>query len=160
MFSSNLNSVLDRLMTVSQAMDEAALRAPNGTIEGRPRAQLWLPPVDIYETESAFVVEADLPGVHQENVDIQFDRNTLTISGTRAATLPSKEKAAQLRVFSAERLSGGFSRSIRLPEHVDSEKIAATFTDGVLQVTVPKLSQAVPRKIAISTHVEGKALNR
>jgi HSP20 family protein len=151
MFSPNLNTVLDRLMTASQAMDDTTL--------GRARTQLWMPPVDIYEAETAFVVEADLPGVHQENVDIQFDRNTLTISGTRAATLPSKEKSAQLRVFGAERVSGAFSRSIRLPEHVDAEKISAPFADGVLKVTVPKSSQAVPRKIAISTDVSAKATN-
>lgn len=159
MFSPNFNSVLDRLMTVSQVMDDAASRAPSAFAEGRARTQLWLPPVDIYETESAFVVEADLPGVHQENVDIQFDRNTLTISGTRAATLPSREKSGQLRVFSSERLSGGFSRSVRLPEHVDAERIEATFTDGVLMVNVPKSSQAVPRKIAIGSRPESKSIN-
>lgn len=152
MFSPNLNTVLDRLMTASQVMDDSGFRA----VEGSARAQLWMPPIDIYEADNAIIVEADLPGVHQENVDIQFDRNTLTISGTRAATLPSKDKSAQLRVFSSERVSGGFSRSIRLPEHVDAEKIAATFADGVLKVTVPKSSQAVPRKIAISTEVTGK----
>jgi HSP20 family protein len=158
MFASNFNSVFDRLMSASQALDEAAYRT-QANPEGRDRTQLWLPPVDIYETENAIMVEADLPGVHQENVDIQFDRNTLTLSGTRAATLPAKDKASQLRVFSSERLSGGFSRSIRLPEHVDAEKISATFTDGVLRVTIPKSSVAVPRKIAIGTQVESRAIN-
>ena len=153
MYSSNLSSVLDRLMTVSQAIDEAANRAPSIPTEGRARTQLWMPPVDLHETEHAFILAADLPGVHQENVDIQYDRNTLTISGTRAGTLPSREKQGQLRVFSAERLNGGFSRSVRLPEHVDVEKIGATFTDGVLTVTVPKSSQAMPRKISIATSV-------
>ena len=158
MFSPNFTSVLDRLMTVSQAMDESTTRTP-APFEGRARAQLWLPPVDIYETDAAIVVEADLPGVHQENIDIQFDRQTLTISGTRAATLPSKDQTSQLRVFSAERLSGGFARSIRLPEHVDAEKINAAFTHGVLTVTVPKSSIAVPRKISIGTNASGKAIN-
>ncbi len=158
MFAANLNSVFDRLMTVSQAIDETAIRTP-ANLDGRVRTQLWMPPVDIYETENAIVVEADLPGVHQENLDLQFDRNTLTLSGTRAATLPSKDKATQLRVFSSERLSGGFSRSIRLPEHVDVEKISATFTDGVLRVTVPKSSVAVPRKIAIGTAEASRAIN-
>jgi HSP20 family protein len=152
MLATNLNSVFDRVMAASQLFDEAAART-GAPIEGRPRTQLWMPPVDIYETETAFVLEADLPGVHQENVDIQFDRNTLTISGTRAATLPSRDKAAQLRVFSAERVNGTFSRSIRLPEHVDAEKIQATFADGVLKVTVPKSSVAVARKIAITSPV-------
>ncbi len=159
MFTTNLNSVLDRLMTVSQAMD--ASTTPSSVLEeGRTRAQLWMPPVDIYETESAFVVEADLPGVHPENVDVQFDRHTLTISGTRAATLPTRDKNTQLRVFSVERLSGAFSRSVRLPQHVDAEKIDATFAQGVLTVTVPKTSQAVPRKISISSPVAAAAISR
>ncbi len=159
MTTPNFNSVLDRLMTVSQAMDGAAPRGTSAFADGRTRAQLWMPPVDLYETEHAFVVEADLPGIHQENVDIQFERNTLTLSGMRAPTLPSREKNSQLRVFSAERLSGGFSRSVRLPEHVDAEKIAATFSGGVLKVTIPKSSQAVPRKIAISAPSESKSIN-
>jgi len=157
MSSPILNTVLDRQMTVSQVMDDAGLRS--SPAEGRVRAQLWLPPVDIYETEHAFMVEADLPRVHLENVNIQFDRNVPTTSGTRAATLPSKNRASQLRVFSAERLSAGFSRSIMLPEHVDAERISAAFTDGVLSVTVPKSSAAVPRKLAISKGVAPHAIN-
>lgn len=158
MFSPSFNTVLDRLMTASQLLDDSAQRAAAPT-EGRTRVQLWMPPVDLYETEAAFVAEADLPGVHQENVDIQFDRNTLTISGTRAATLPSRDKTPQLRVFGAERLSGAFSRSIRLPEHVDADKITASFADGVLTVTVPKSSQAVPRRININGGAGQKSIN-
>lgn len=152
MLASNLNTVFDRVMAASQLFDEAAARTAT-PFEGRTRTQLWMPAVDIYETENAFVLEADLPGVHQENVDIQFDRHTLTISGTRAATLPARDKNSQLRVFSAERVSGNFSRSVRLPDHVDADKIAATFADGVLKITVPKSSVAVARKIAITAPV-------
>ena len=149
MFAPSFNTVLDRLMTATQLLDETAQHAP-ASADGRTRVQLWMPPIDLYETESAFVVEADLPSVHQEHVDIQFDRNTLTIAGTRAATLPTREKTAQLRVFVAERLSGAFSRSIRLPEQVDADKITAAFAEGVLTVTVPKSSQAMPRRISIN----------
>jgi HSP20 family protein len=148
MYRSSFDTVLDRMLTLGRSMDEAVNQGAFESSDVPARPQLWLPPVDIYETESAFVVEADLPGVHRENVNIQFDRNALTISGTRGATLPAKEKA-QLRVFSAERLSGTFSRSIRLPEHVDAEKIEAAFSDGVLTVTVPKAAGARPRTIPI-----------
>ena len=136
------------MLTLSRAMDEAVGNGAFETADASARPQLWLPPVDIYETETAFVVEADLPGVHQENVNIQFDRNALAITGTRAATLPAKEKA-QLRVFSAERPSGTFSRSVRLPENVDAEKIEASFAHGVLTVTVPKAAGARTRTIPI-----------
>lgn len=148
MYRNTFDSMFDRMFTISRAVDEAVRQSAVEAADSPARPQLWLPPVDIFETESAIVVEADLPGVHRENVNIQFDRNSLTISGTRAATLPAKEKA-QLRVFSAERLSGTFSRSIRLPEHVDAEKIEASFSDGVLTVTVPKAAGARVRTIPI-----------
>ncbi len=157
MITSNFNAVLDRMLTLSQAMSETEDGIPT-TTSPRARIQLWVPPVDIYETESAFVIEADLPGVHSENVDIQFDRHTLTISGTRGATLPAKDKA-QLRVFSAERPTGSFSRSVRLPEHVDAEKIGARFAEGVLTVQVPKSVGALPRKIAISATADAKSIS-
>lgn len=151
MFAQNLNSVLDRLMTVSQAVDDAAIRSAAAGPDGRLRGQFWLPPVDLYETETAFVVTADLPGVAQEHVNVHFDRTTLTITGERPATLPSREQKGQVRVFSAERRSGSFSRSIRLPEHVDPENISAAFDSGVLTVTIPKASKALPKKIVITT---------
>jgi HSP20 family protein len=149
MYRNSLDTLFDRMLTMGRAMDEIAGQAAPDSMGSAARPQLWLPPVDIYETEGAFVVEADLPGVHRENVNIQFDRNALTISGTRAPTLPAKEKA-QLRVFSAERTSGTFSRSVRLPEHVDAEKIEAAFVDGVLTVTVPKAAGARSRTIPIT----------
>ena len=151
MRTNNLNGVFDRMLALTRVLDEVAGDARRDNLsEGPARSQLWLPPVDIYETETAFIIEADLPGVHQENVSIQFERNALTISGARAPTLPAKERA-QLRVYSAERLTGAFSRSIRLPEHVDGERIEATYVNGVLIITVPKSAGAVPRKIAIGS---------
>jgi HSP20 family protein len=157
MFTSNFNNVLDRMLTLSRAMDEVGDSQGSSLTERPARRQLWLPPVDIYETETAFIIEADLPGVHEENVDIQFDRSALTITGTRAATLPSKERA-QLRVYSAERLSGSFSRSVRLPEHVDAEKIEATYSNGVLTITVPKSAGALPRKITVGTQENQRSI--
>ena len=147
MFVTNSSTLFDRMLDWSRQVDDLVARS-TPTANAAPRGQLWLPPVDVYETESAFVIEADLPGVHRENVDIQFDRGALTITGTRAATLPAREKG-QLRVFVGERASGGFSRSIRLPEHVDADKIEASYADGVLTLTVPKSKGALLRKIAI-----------
>ncbi len=160
MFTTNYPTLFDRMLDWSRQMDDVMnSRQATGIADAPVRAQLWLPAVDLYETESAFIVEADLPGVHQENVDIQFDRGTLTISGTRAATLPAQEKA-QLRVFSSERLNGSFSRSIRLPEHVDAEHIDATFSQGVLSLKVPKSKGALPRKISIKSGEAAPALTK
>ena len=156
MFATSFNTVLDRMLTLSQVMDEAA--NGTGSAESRSRIQLWVPAVDLYETDNEFVIAADLPGVHEENVDIQYDRGTLTISGTRGATLPAADKT-QLRVFNAERMTGGFSRSVRLPEHIDADRISATFAAGVLTVQVPKSVTALPRKISIRGNVEQNKLN-
>ena len=155
MFTSNYPTVFDRMLDWSRQMDEAANArslAPTSDFASHARRQLWLPAIDVYETEKAFMIEADLPGVHEENVDVSFDRGALTIAGTRAATLPSDTKeSGQLRVFVGERANGDFSRSIRLPEHVDAERIEATFAQGVLSLTVPKSKAALARKIAITT---------
>ncbi|HVZ48817.1 MAG TPA: Hsp20/alpha crystallin family protein [Gemmatimonadaceae bacterium] len=160
MFTTYYPNLLDRMLDWSRQMDDAMQRASAGVTDSPVRAQLWLPAVDLYETDTAFVIEADLPGVHQENVDIQFDRGTLTITGTRAATLPVQRENGQLRVFSSERLAGSFSRSIRLPEHVDAEHIEAVFAQGVLTLKVPKAKGALPRKISIKAAESAPALTK
>ena len=164
MFTSNYPTLFDRMLDWSRQMDEATSARSLASIADTPsstRSQLWLPAIDLYETDTAFVIEADLPGVHQENVDVSFDRGTLTISGVRAATLPvNDQEKAQLRVFVSERMNGNFSRSIRLPEHVDAEHIEATFAQGVLSLKVPKAKAALARKIAIKTAETAPALTK
>jgi HSP20 family protein len=145
-------NVFDRMLTLARAMDDTL--GPDGA---RDRRGLWFPALDVYETEQAYVAELDLPGVHPENVDISFEQGTLTIRGTRAPTVKTPEKG-ELRVFSAERVSGSFIRSVRLPEYVDGEKIEASYTNGVLTVTIPKAAAARPRKITIRNGEEAKQL--
>lgn len=161
MYTTNVPTLFDRMLDWSRQVDEAFNARSMASMNDWPvRSQLWLPAIDLYETDTEFVIEADLPGVHQENVDIQFDRGSLTISGTRAATLPARKENAQLRVFSSERVSGTFSRSIRLPEHVDAERIEAVFSTGVLTLKVPKAKGALPRKIAIKAAEAAPALTK
>jgi HSP20 family protein len=150
MTTTSRNSVLDRMLSVSRALDQALASDPflSPALGSSGRPQVWLPDVDMYETDTTFVVQADLPGVHLENIDIGFEQNTLTIRGTRGATVPVPEKG-EFRVYTAERVSGNFARAIRLPEYVDGEKIEADFANGVLTVRIPKAASALPRKIAI-----------
>ena len=147
MTTNSLNSVFDRMLSLSRALEQGgdSFAPPSAT-----RGQFWMPPLDVYETESAFVVEADLPGVHPENVEINFEQNTLTLRGTRAPTFQAPERG-ELRAYSLERTTGAFARSVRLPEYVDGNQIEATYANGVLTVTVPKAQSARPRKIAIKT---------
>ena len=136
-----LNGVFSRMATLNRAMDEVVGRADESY-------SYWTPAVDAWETEQAFVVQLDLPGLTPEQVDVNFDRNTLTIRGTRGATIPQAEKN-ELRVFLAERMPGSFSRSLRFPQYVEASKIDASFTNGVLTITVPKAETAKPRKIEV-----------
>jgi HSP20 family protein len=146
-----LNSVLDRMVTLSRAMDDAF---QNGEASGQSQ-QYWVPALDAWETEQAFVVQLDLPGLSPEHVDLSFDRNTLTIRGTRPGTIQTPEKG-ELRVFFNERAYGAFTRSLRFPQWVEVDRISATFENGVLTISVPKAETARPRKISIASQVEAK----
>jgi HSP20 family protein len=161
MTNTPFTNVFDRMLTLSRAFDQAfgsEFGPAWGANTGATRTQLWLPVVDVFETESSFVIEADLPGVHPENVEISFEQNTLTFKGTRAPTLQTPSQG-ELRVYTAERVSGEFARSIRLPEYVDGDKIEASYNNGVLTITVPKAQSARPRKIAINGGTHSKQLN-
>lgn len=149
---SQLNSVLDRMVTLSRAMDEALGAAE---ANGRSGQQYWVPSLDAWETEQSFVVQLDLPGLTPEDVEISFDRNTLTIRGNRAPTVQAPEKG-EIRVFFAERAYGAFTRSLRFPQYVTGDRIEAHYDNGVLTITLPKAEEAKPRKIAISSPVEAK----
>ena len=93
-------------------------------------------------------MHAELPGVDQSQIDLSFEQNVLTIRGTKSSTFdPAKD--GELRVYAAERVSGGFERAIRLPEFVDGDRISAEYRNGVLSVTIPKAQAAQPRKIEI-----------
>jgi len=145
---SPLNGVLSRMATLNRAMEEVVGRADEPT---NGSGSYWTPEMDAWETEQAFVVQLDLPGVTRDQVDVTFDRNTLTIRGTRLATIPQAEQG-ELRVFFAERAPGAFIRTLRFPQYVEASRIDASFTNGVLTVTVPKAEAAKPRKIEIATN--------
>ena len=143
---SPFNGVLGRMSSLSRAMDDVIGRADESS---NGSGQYYIPAMDAWETEQAFVVQLDLPGVNADQVDVSFDRNTLTIKGTRGATLPATEQGEK-RVFFAERAPGQFVRTLRFPQWVDASKIDAKATNGVLTVTVPKSEAAKPRKIQVT----------
>jgi HSP20 family protein len=145
------DAMFDRMLGLGRQTDQAVSGSPFGAASNGSRPPLWLPPVDTYESEHTLVIEADLPGLQQEHIDVHFEQGTLTITGRRGPTLPAAEHG-KLRVYASERLSGAFSRSIRLPEYVDGENIEATYANGVLTVRVPKLAAARPRKIAVAVN--------
>jgi len=87
--------------------------------------------------------------VSPDQVDVSFEQNVLTIRGTKPASFDVANDG-ELRVFAAERVNGTFERAVRLPEFVNADKISASFTNGLLTITVPKAEAAQPRKIAIN----------
>ncbi len=112
----------------------------------------WAPAVDIYETENALVVKADLPDVNEKDLDIQVENNILTIQGERKFERDVKEDN-YLRV---ERAYGSFSRSFSLGNTVNTEAIKAEYKDGVLTLTIPKREEAKPKQIKVSVTAAGK----
>ena len=132
---------LDRMLTLNRAFDQAF----NGTLGSR----VWVPAMDVAERGDAYLVQAELPGVAPDQVDVSFEQNVLTIRGTKPASFDVANEG-ELRVFAAERVHGSFERAVRLPEFVNADRITATFSNGLLTITVPKAEAAQPRKIAIT----------
>jgi HSP20 family protein len=103
----------------------------------------WSPPVDIEEQDDAYVLEAELPGVTRENIDIELVGNELAITGE----LKEKERTGVVR--RRTRRTGRFDYRVTLPEQVDAEQIDASLDEGVLTMRVPKSERAQRRKVAI-----------
>ena len=119
------------------------------TAPRRTARRSFSPGFEVRETDQAFVLYADLPGVSRESLDIALEGRELTITGSRAkAELSDGEK-----LHLGERFFGTFKRTFELPEDVDIEGIDASLEHGVLTVSIPKQPQATPRKIPIRTEL-------
>ncbi|MGH4007394.1 MAG: Hsp20/alpha crystallin family protein [Pseudonocardiaceae bacterium] len=112
---------------------------------GATSAPAWAPPVDISERKDAYVLTVELPGVKVEDLEIAFQDGLLTIQGERRLTQDSPDE----QVHVLERRYGLFRRSITLPLHVEADAIKASAEDGVLQVLVPKVEEAKPKRIEV-----------
>jgi HSP20 family protein len=109
--------------------------------------------MDLLESAEQYVVRADLPGVREDDLSVQFEDHTLTISGQRSA-----EHDPQEGYFRLERAFGAFSRSLTLPEGIDPDRVQAQFERGVLQIVIPKPEQKKPRQVQIQlTRREGES---
>jgi HSP20 family protein len=117
--------------------------APTAGGNGGPRR--FIPSMDLAETETHYVLKADLPGVEEDDVSIELDENVLTVSGERKAEHEEKKEG----YHRVERSFGQFRRSLTLPDGVDADAIAATFDKGVLEIRIPKPEERKPRRVAI-----------
>jgi HSP20 family protein len=129
-------------LTSLRMFEDTFARLLNEPASNRP----WAPAVDIYETENELVLKADLPDVDQKDIDVRVENQTLTISGERKF---EKEDSAK-SYHRIERSYGAFSRSFAVPNTFDTDKIAASYRNGVLRVTLPKKEAAKPRQIKVA----------
>jgi HSP20 family protein len=107
----------------------------------------WIPSVDILEKDGNLILRAELPGMTEKQIDLKLEGNTLTLKGERKMDAEDK-KSNYHRV---ESFYGSFTRSFRLPDTVDLQKINAEYKNGVLTVTLPQKPEVRPREIPVST---------
>ena len=103
----------------------------------------WMPAVDISETEDAFVVKAELPGVDKDDVNVKIENGILTIRGEK------KTKAEDKKNHRIECTYGSFVRSFTLPQTTKSDSIEAEYKNGILNLTIPKSEEVKPKEIEV-----------
>lgn len=144
---------LREMTSLRSAMDRLLDRAFIGEPEWEsPRLMSFA--LDVSESDNEYQVEASLPGIDPEDLEITYTGNTLTIKGE---TKSESEKEGA-RYHMRERRFGSFSRSITLPSTVDASKIEANYEKGVLKLQIPKAEEAKPKRIEVKTPkmIEGK----
>ena len=107
---------------------------------------VWYPAVDVLESKDSYLLRAELPGMNNEDFNLEVKNGILTISGERKL----QEPLSGVRYRAVERVAGRFSRSFYLPETVQQDGIQATYRDGILEIYVPKLEYAKARQIRVS----------
>ena len=122
------------------------LRGRTLTSNIRPVARGTFPAINLGSTATSVEVYAFVPGVDPKTLDIQIDKNLLTLQGERQLDLPEDGKAT---VYAQERFSGKFKRVVTLPDDVDVGNVSATCKDGVLRISVLRREEAQPKRIEI-----------
>jgi HSP20 family protein len=112
---------------------------------GRATATAWAPALDISERKDAYLVTVELPGIELDDLEITMEDGLLTIQGERHFAHESSEQ----QFHRVERRYGAFRRAITLPAQVQAEQIEASFDNGVLQIVVPKMEEAKPKRIQV-----------
>jgi HSP20 family protein len=146
------SSPFGELMTLRQAMDRL--------FDDDARPSRWLSggldgpalPLDVTTDADHLTIEAALPGIKPEDVDITVENGTVTISGRTAEERKAEEGSYVLQ----EIRRGSFSRSVALPTGLEPDKANATFENGILRLEIPKAEQVKPRQIKISTVSNGR----
>lgn len=139
------------IRNLQEEMNRLFASAFSRTFDDELMSGAWTPSVDIYENKDQVVLEAELPGMKPEDVNISIENNVLTIQGERKFE-KKEEKDNYHRI---ERRYGSFTRSFTLPPTIDPERITAEFDNGVLRLTMVKREEAKPRRIEIKATSSG-----
>jgi len=105
----------------------------------------WYPATDVYETKDEYIFKMETPGLSKDDINIEFNNNTLSVSGEKK----EEEKIKKENFFRIESFSGKFSRSFSLPKNIDPKKIKATMKEGILELHVAKVEEAKAKSIPI-----------
>ena len=124
-----------------------------GVPVGSTRAPRFMP-MDLYRSGDHYVLHADLPGVDPGSVDVSVDNGTLTVRAERSG---GTEESVEW--LTSERFTGSYLRQLSLGDGIDADRIAATYENGVLTVTIPMAEKAKPRRIQIDTKAERTVLS-
>ncbi len=108
----------------------------------------WTPALDVHEDKDNFVVQAELPGMKREEIDVSLHDGVLSISGERKM----EKKYEEAEVYRTERFFGKFQRTVTLPTPVATDKVKAQYKDGVLAITLPKTEAAKPKQIDVNVN--------
>ena len=144
---SSLQSEMNRLFNT-------VFDTPTGAGNGNGALRRWMPAMDLVETAEAFVLRADLPGMGEQDIRLEVEDGTLTLSGERKA----EHEVAKEGFHRVERAFGTFSRALTLPKGVDPEAVTASFDRGVLEVRITKPEERKPRRISIGVNDSPKTI--
>jgi HSP20 family protein len=114
---------------------------------GNGQHRRWIPAMDLVETEDHLVLRADLPGLQEADVNIEIKDGVLTISGERRSEHEEKSEG----FYRVERAFGSFSRSLTLPQGINTDAVSADFDRGVLEVKIPKPEERKPTRVQIGS---------
>jgi HSP20 family protein len=145
----DLRDAQDEMAQMTQMAQMSPRLAHALGLHGQPqdsgRATAWAPALDISERKDAYLVTVELPGVEPDDLQITLEDGLVTIQGERHFAHDSSEQ----QFHRIERRYGAFRRSITLPAQVQAEQIEASFENGVLQIVVPKMEEATPKRIQV-----------
>ena len=136
----NVAALQDR---INRIFDESFSRTAD--LDDDISMSAWKPLVDIYETDEAIILKAELPGIKKEDVSVEVKDNVLTLKGVRTEEKEIKEK----NYYRKERAFGTFNRTFNLQHRIQPDKIKARFKDGVLKIEIPKPEEEKPKQITV-----------